>query len=375
MTTLVDFPGAGPHTHALVIGVGSYAHLPDGSGKPLADAWGLRQLSSPPVSAVAFARWLLQDLNNPVAPLGSVELLTSPPKQIPVGDQLLMTEPARMANINEAFGRWYERSNSHKGNVAIFYFCGHGIVKANLALLAEDFGSNPFVLFENAIDFELTHRGMADCQAQTQLFIADSCRQVPKQVLDQLAFHPVPLKDPKVTGGNPSDAPRMYATGMDAAAWGRPEQPSLFTQALLETLAGKGSRRESQNTWVIRTGSLYQTNQVLLRSKGQPPESPQECVVGGELSGNSMLHQLRSAPMVPVTIGCDPEDAISEADLTLAGKKQYRRAPADRNWTLDVEADKYQVDATFKSRAYRDCTDEIWAQPPDGDETHLKVAW
>ncbi len=89
-----------------------------------------------------------------------------------------------MANINKAFREWYKRSNSHTADVATFYFCGHGIAKGNFALLAEDFGSYPFVLFENAIDFELTHRGISDCQAQTQLFIADSCRQVPEEVLD-----------------------------------------------------------------------------------------------------------------------------------------------------------------------------------------------
>jgi hypothetical protein len=66
-------------THVLVIGVGHYRHLPGGDGPivPADREYGLGQLTSLPISARAFAKWMLTNYENPVAPIGSVDLLLS----------------------------------------------------------------------------------------------------------------------------------------------------------------------------------------------------------------------------------------------------------------------------------------------------------
>src|SRR4051794_38186136 len=67
----------GPATHALVIGVGHYPHLPGGaSKKKVANPDGMGQLKSPPESARAVARWLIEEYRSD-RPLSSVALLTS----------------------------------------------------------------------------------------------------------------------------------------------------------------------------------------------------------------------------------------------------------------------------------------------------------
>ena len=68
-------PGA--VTRALVIGVGHYPSLPGGGGPEMTRPEGLRQLQSPPVSARAFARWLIEHYDAPARPLASVHVLIS----------------------------------------------------------------------------------------------------------------------------------------------------------------------------------------------------------------------------------------------------------------------------------------------------------
>ena len=54
-----------PVTHAIVIGVGDYPHLVNGTGTLTNKNGGLKQLSSPPESARTFCNWLLDDFHNP----------------------------------------------------------------------------------------------------------------------------------------------------------------------------------------------------------------------------------------------------------------------------------------------------------------------
>lgn len=69
-----------PQTHAIIIGVGDYPHLRNGSAfreRPATSTMGLGQLTSSPISAKAFSDWMVNNFNNPNAPLGTVELLLS----------------------------------------------------------------------------------------------------------------------------------------------------------------------------------------------------------------------------------------------------------------------------------------------------------
>jgi hypothetical protein len=66
----------GAATHAIVIGVGHYPHLPGGKGRPKFRAHGgMGQLKSPPESARVIARWLIENYAHPDKPLATVSLL------------------------------------------------------------------------------------------------------------------------------------------------------------------------------------------------------------------------------------------------------------------------------------------------------------
>lgn len=236
--------GPGPKTHALVIGVSYYHHLPGGQGIPIREPMDLEQLSSPTISAVAFAEWILSELNNLRAPLGSVEVLLSPVADVtlPDGTRRRSTR-ATMEEIRRAFDQWYVRCDSDPGNVAIFYFCGHGLMRQNLALLAEDFGVRPLAPFETAIDINSTWEGMARCKAQTQCYFIDCCRQASWAMQRQLDDPASTLVNPQFGIASERDAPRFMATGPARSAYGMSSSTTLFTNALLECLK-RGARKE-----------------------------------------------------------------------------------------------------------------------------------
>lgn len=385
MTTVLD-RGTAPATHLLIVGVGAYRHLTGGAGPLLPDSKGfgaLRQLTAPPLSARALARWFLDKHRNPEAPLGSVEMLSSPPQSIAIpGGGEIAVEPATMSNIESAFNAWYDRCNKLPGDVGILYFCGHGVEKGNLALLAEDFGANPNRLWANAVDFENTHRGVFDRKAKLQLFIADACRQVPLHVVNSLDFQPAALGNPKYTGPAPEDAPRLYATGPDELAWGVPNATTLFTEALVRTLDGMGSRRRERGSpeWIVTTGAMVEATTKVLerfstsrRRNGRP--LIQQCRSGGEGSGKTIVHRSMDPPLVPVDVGCRPLVADDQAAFALMSKgvKAYGRPPTPGRWKCEVRAAVYDVVAEFPSGTFRNAQGEIWVQPPDVVEVELEV--
>ena len=115
-------------------------------------------------------------------PLVSVSLLISedqphpyqPPS--PAGAPPVAPPQATMTNVKDAALRWADRLKSHPDNVAVLYFCGHGVSQGQrAALLLEDFG-DPNAAFENAIDADLLRGTMKNSPAIQQLYLVDRCR-------------------------------------------------------------------------------------------------------------------------------------------------------------------------------------------------------
>jgi hypothetical protein len=121
-----------PMTHALIIGIGEYCHLPGGpryQDQPARYKLGLKQLTSPPASAEKLANWMVGKLTNshknPKAPLGTVELLLSPQRYTDPQGNATQVDAATFGSIKTAFERWLKRCDRHPDNVSLFYFCGH----------------------------------------------------------------------------------------------------------------------------------------------------------------------------------------------------------------------------------------------------------
>lgn len=181
-------------THVFIVGVGEYPCLVGGKGTLLEDTMGLGQLSSPPVSAAALASWFLGrqghsgaavGFNNPDAPLATVEMLLSPAQSY-AGPGLaeVPVAAATHANIVQSFKLWKDRVAAHDGNVAVFYFCGHGVKGVNDYLLPSDFGAlNPNNPWGEAIDIKITAEAMRRLSSGPLYFFIDACRKASRNVL------------------------------------------------------------------------------------------------------------------------------------------------------------------------------------------------
>jgi hypothetical protein len=352
-------PDGGPRIHAIVIGVGAYPEL-----ARLDDDMGLEaRLASPPVSAHAFADFLINQIGpqGVPAPLGSIELLVS------AADGAGPVEPATTDNIITALRRWHQRCDRDEGNLAIFYFCGHGVQAEVTALLAADFGADPQVPFLNALNLNGTVRAMASCAAHIQCWFADTCRTVPPGALTRIRVEHARVFREAERLQPHRDAPIGFATGFGQRAFGpRRGGVTRFTEALMAVLGGLGAR-PANGGWEVTTLSLGDAMTRTMR-RLHPAAPQQACSFGGEASGG-VIRELCGPPMVPTTISIRQRQATTAVDLSLVSAfdpavafKDHRAGSA---WALEVPADSYWVNAAAANDGSSTYRGRMIAVPPE----------
>lgn len=360
-------PGA-IQTHVLIIGVGHYRHLPGGDGPPVSAnrEYGLGQLTSPPISARAFASWMLTNYENPKAPLGSLDMLLSenPSAQfaLPRG-QSATVEPATMANIKIAFKAWLRRCDSHPNNVAIFYFCGHGVwVGGDHLLLAEDYGSDETQPFRTSMNWSQMSLGFRNRLAGLQCCFIDACSNVPDDAIRIVhpgaeslfeVEYPVRRYDPLLV---------LKASPPGNLAYGIAGEVTYFTDALVQCLQGRGSEPNTiDGNWVVTTSSLSKNITKILNEFG--------LLVDNEWRGEGDLLVRANTPHVPVVVRFFPPDAIRSAKLKLERERDpswSRDWVADGDsWNLnDVPIGSYTLTASFTPPKYENVNLYFTVLPP-----------
>lgn len=271
-------PAGDPGTHVLIIGVGRYTYGKDTELRSIV-AGDLGQLSSPPISARAVADWFIGHFHHPEKPLASVALLLSqdedqaylPPG--PDGAEPVLTPRATLANVKAAARRWTERLKANKDNMAVFYFCGHGLSMGdNASLLLEDFG-DPENAYDGAIEFSELLATMKNCPAGQQAFFADCCRTNADQLYrheDRIGIRIVSMVSPD---GRRPPAPRqfvLFPTIDGEQAFGIAKEKSIFTRAMLEAMSFAAAD-DSSGLWMTNTGSLLRRIDELVALR-LPPE-------------------------------------------------------------------------------------------------------
>lgn len=362
MTTVHRRQVAGPATHALVIGVSHYPHL-NGGGDRLTDAReGMGQLTSPTVSARAFATWLIEELNDPDKPLASVSLLLSERRRkrfrTPrTGDERLV-DKATMPNVSEAIKAWKAEGDASPDNRLVFYFCGHGIAQGtDIALLMADFGADPNDALLGALDFARFRSGMDACSARQQVYFVDACRASSDTLLAQVGRAGLPVIAPNPNAPRPpkpSQQPIYYSTLSGADAYGRAKQPSTFTEALLKSLAGAGAD-DTNGDWRVETTQLNRAIDVYMQRAIEGGMARAQVPATVELSAFE-LHRLAGPPMVPTLVQCRPADDTGLARLSwgVAGTaRRTDRAPEPKPWMLELPLGEYEFRAELAGQPVR----------------------
>jgi hypothetical protein len=262
--------GADPalaQTHVVVIGIGAYDYMcPPGTGAP-ANPGGdpqlqlMEQLTSPPVSAAAFAQWVLslQTRNLWTQPLGSLRVLIGN-NGFPDQAGSIVGNNASCAAIVADVYDWQQDLRRNPQNVGIFYFCGHGESQAGQNfVLAQDFGKVPGSFWKLAINISDFVNRMATVNCANQIYFIDACRV---STPSWTKFGPSD-GDPLVNAGIqvlPAKPPTVFASPPDKATFGNNNQVSIFTAALLKALDGYVADPViSRSPWYATQSSIVST--------------------------------------------------------------------------------------------------------------------
>ena len=349
--------GEGPQLHALIIGIDHYPHL-GLAGAIERELPLLSNLSSPTVSARALARWLvghqewLSDMK-----LGSVDLVVAP---VPADGAAVASGPGSLPVIMTAFNNWFGRCNTNVDNVALFYFCGHGLQKDALLLLPEDFGEQKYNPWTQMIDFHATYRGMANCAAKTQYFIVDACREWSEEFVLDLNVRGVALGRSDLRKQGARLAPALYGAAPGLAALSlKAGTVSRLTRAVIDCLGGKAAVRLN-GRWHVNVEKLGQAAKEIVEygNRSLPSVEHHQTVdpTIGEFSGQKRTLLVLPDGVHPSTLvefTCNPGEATKHAKFYHQGifpKARRRRtiAPREGPWSVEVLAGTYDFGATIE---------------------------
>lgn len=359
MTLLIDdrVPGQ-PGVHALLVGAGRYPHLgPNHDLGQFAPEAGFEQLTSPLHSVEALADWLQKGLRVPDTPLRTLRVLGSSSTR----DTPWPSSEPTIANIQQYIYNWFDDVDGHEDNLALFYFCGHGLRVGDVhSILAQDFGENKHDPFQRAIEPDKFAASMRQAKARRQIYLIDACStsvELPKQYADI-----TPLTGIAPVSGNNFVGKQMVfirASEFGTKAYGVKDRPSVFMTSFLEAMKGAGSRKAGPTQWVINTDRLKVALDWLVRrlDHGQG----QEVSYGGGFSASVDFHELQGEPHVPVQVECDPPDY---EDFSCLQVDQVQHCGSGTSpWNVDLAFGKHDFEAVESGAQGRKVYGKTLAEP------------
>ncbi|MEU5303305.1 caspase family protein [Streptomyces noursei] len=383
MTTVWESGLAGPAAHALVIGVGSYDWFPGGTrnvkgrrGDRLSREF--TQLASPPASARALCQGLLEEFRSLPCKLslGSLEAVVSAEEEMVLkGDDGagVPLGPATLAGVEEAFEAWYERCDGHPDNVALFFFCGHGVQvgRGPQALLLQDTGENVRDYFRNAVDLHALVEGMERNSARIQCFFVDACRFAPERLYEDGEVRATRLLTPS-RRPRARDRVVVHSTRPGTRAHGPLEGVTRFTEAVLRALRTPESDSAGK-AWAVTTETVGKFVRELMAWPGLRPDGiampEQRCDFSSlSTSEGGVLFSFDEAPPVPFHFDITPGESLSNAEWALMDREHQKlyasRLPMPEPWIGHGPVGPARVEVSFAEGRFRGRGDDVWMQAP-----------
>jgi hypothetical protein len=225
-------------------------------------------------------------------------------------------EDASWVNVDSAIKAWANRGNEHADNLMLFYFCGHGIsAGTDTALLLSDYGAPDVNVLRGAIDFRSLRLGMRCYRATEQCFFVDACRASTDTVVRAESAGQVVL----LPGLRDPDWPRLrapvfYSSLKGDKAYARPNEPSVFTEALLASLEHfGGDNEEDEDDWRINTVRVYEAVEHLVARRMREFQKVQ--IPTADDISKVYLHYLSAPPEALVYVRSNLSEALQGATL------------------------------------------------------------
>jgi hypothetical protein len=364
MTLVYENNAAGPGTHALIVGVGSYpfakpAHEREDTPDPLKD---VADLPSAAAGAAAFCDWLIGEAKPP-SPLLTVELLTNGTEALHstytwtgrlaapgadprgTGD----VEAPTTAALQAAGERWRERLKADPGSVGIFYICGHGSILASDAMVfLADLNEDEQGPWDARISVTLLANALKQLdQISAAHLIVDACGEViPELALEPLSAGVKFLRPNPFKGGTQKVSLLAAAAPNYLAYEDTPATGGRFTLTVLRGLRGASARDlDGDAHWATLPQWIYEDLKGLyaLRPDWTDPLEPGNPLLPSE---EKPIVLYDSAPEVVLRLSLVPEEAIDQCDLAVldAGKTlpplHQKAADGGPHWVLPMRASK-----------------------------------
>lgn len=361
-----------PQTHALLVGVSEYTHLP-GMTEPADPArFGLRRLASPALSAWEICRWLATHADTLFRPLGSIRLLMSPAEEelakltpidipqnietaVPDGSQITAVgvEPADWAHFVKEALAWRQVAATHRDGLGLFYYSGHGLERFGRPLITfADFtdplgGGKLQRSCEVIANFVL---GMAPSPefpdiARSQFYFVDACRE---HVVDTVGLSAQPGTVWDVLPGIDDRAvPVFMASYAGSRALTIRGRQTDFCRGLLEAL-DKGAENvdpaDPAQRWPVDSITLS----TALANFFSREQVGQYTPTTGSVFGRPRLCWLHQPPSVDFRVVVSPDLAVGKTDILLTNqntglKKPIAASTADHPYQLSLPAGIYAL--------------------------------
>jgi hypothetical protein len=140
----------------------------------------------------------------------------------------------------------------------------------------------------------------------------------------------------------------------------------VFTQALLESLAGAGSGDET-GEWQVKTTRLQESLDFLMREASRDLRMPQAQIASSDSFASLTLNSI-ATPEVPVIVRVDPQQAHEQATLRCeSATLKEKRPPKPSPWRLRLPTGRYNFFADFRAGAF--------VAPPRLDEVIRPPFW
>jgi hypothetical protein len=285
-------------------------------------------------------------------------------------------KPATIAGIQRSFDAWKKRCARNIDNVAVFYFCGHGLQSDEQILLASDFGrySNHF---KGAFAFDTTRLGFYQCHPKTQCFFIDACREVTAGVVEDLGGASAePLIKPQAYKPWRCDHDlTLQSSAPFKGAFAPLDKVSYFTTALIAALEGGAASPDEYGDWVISTNGIASCIDELMQAaagRGLPMDK--------KSGPTTVLYRLDNPPDVQLILECDPRFAHTKATLSYQPTPPPRRMrvertpPASTIWSKTVKAGYYKIGAAFADGTFSVETRTVLVAPPSSPHKLRAVA-
>jgi hypothetical protein len=325
-----------PGTHALVVGVGDYAHLPDDDGTDAppagarAELFGLKKLNSAARGAFRVAEWLVRNAAELNPPLVSLRLLLSPTAAEKAGTPALaaLNQPVpTRAAFADAVEAWRAAAHARADNATFFYFAGHGLLRkvGDHVLLLNDFGADKQFLGGAVSTAHLLDgmRAMASWAnpAGNQLYLFDACKVRPDLFSKYEDSMPGFLWERELVKDETRQLAVLYSTQPGRLAYGDPNGNSLFCDALIECLDSaavvppKKTRSRNPYPCTVTARSLLDTIGAVVARRAAAHGHVQE--VDGVPRGNFVIRTFTHPPKVPVHVELNPSRARHRVGLRM----------------------------------------------------------